>query len=417
MLGLAEGTTDPGEIRRAYAAKVRESPPDRDPEAFRLIREAYELLRDGDFGVAGDDDWDDADADVDPGPLEPPAWKTDRKTRPPADEGAPSQPPPGRETRRFDPEALCEAELAAVERAAALAPGEERAAALRKALRALANRAHQDSRLAPLWSAAFLRAVREGRPPLRPALFVQVGDVVLDLREGDGELANHVIDDLLLVVDFDGLESLAHALRESGREPLHRVEHVELKLATALALVQPALARAIADRAFRRRPRAERDRNDWDEFDRRIAASKGLSRVKPDVVRYLAALAAGQPWDLDSSRYPAREALRVLGEQPADSALRALLLERAPEFAEAAGTGPVTKLGCGKAIALIFLAIFLIRVCVRVSDNERRERRPDTERILRDADRSIRETERLLRELQEKRNRLQPPSPAPPPDR
>lgn len=411
MLGLAEGTTDPGEIRRAYAAKVRESPPDRDPEGFRLIREAYESLRDGEFGSAEEDQLD--DADVDPEPVEPPAWKTDRKTRPPADGSAPTPPPPDRETRRFDPEALCRAELAAVERAAALAPGEDRSAALRKALRALANRAHQDVRLVPLWSAAFLREVWQARPPLRPARFVQVGDVVLDLREGDGEVASHVIDDLLQVWDYDGLETLARALHEFGREPRYRVEQVELKLATAIALVQPALARALADRAFRQRARAALDGNDWDEFDRRIAAAKGLSKVARTVVRYLAALVAGRPWDQETSRYPAREALRVVARLPADGALRALLLERAPEFVESAGEAPASGWGCGKTVAIFILVTFLIRVCVRVSDDKRPNTRPDTERILRD-------TERILRDIEEKRKRrLQPfpPSPAPPPGR
>jgi DnaJ-class molecular chaperone len=45
VLGVsAEATGE--EIRLAYVAKVKEHPPDRAPEEFERIREAYETLRD-----------------------------------------------------------------------------------------------------------------------------------------------------------------------------------------------------------------------------------------------------------------------------------------------------------------------------------------------------------------------------------
>ena len=44
-LGLDE-TADDEAVRAAYLAAVRKSPPDRDPEGFRRIREAYEVLQD-----------------------------------------------------------------------------------------------------------------------------------------------------------------------------------------------------------------------------------------------------------------------------------------------------------------------------------------------------------------------------------
>ncbi|MDO8690124.1 MAG: DnaJ domain-containing protein [Dehalococcoidia bacterium] len=43
-LGVAPDATG-GEIRRAYLEKVREHPPERDPEGFKRVREAYEHLR------------------------------------------------------------------------------------------------------------------------------------------------------------------------------------------------------------------------------------------------------------------------------------------------------------------------------------------------------------------------------------
>jgi DnaJ-class molecular chaperone len=51
VLGLDETATDDA-IREAYIAAIRASPPDRDPQGFRRIREAYEHLRDPERRVA-----------------------------------------------------------------------------------------------------------------------------------------------------------------------------------------------------------------------------------------------------------------------------------------------------------------------------------------------------------------------------
>jgi len=45
ILGVAPDS-GPEEIRRAYLKKIKESPPDRAPEKFELIRDAYHMLRD-----------------------------------------------------------------------------------------------------------------------------------------------------------------------------------------------------------------------------------------------------------------------------------------------------------------------------------------------------------------------------------
>jgi curved DNA-binding protein CbpA len=51
ILGIDETATDDA-IREAYIAAIRIAPPDRDPEGFRRIREAYEQLRDPERRVA-----------------------------------------------------------------------------------------------------------------------------------------------------------------------------------------------------------------------------------------------------------------------------------------------------------------------------------------------------------------------------
>ena len=45
-LGLGAGEADEATIKRAYRRAAAEHPPDRDPELFRRVRQAYELLRD-----------------------------------------------------------------------------------------------------------------------------------------------------------------------------------------------------------------------------------------------------------------------------------------------------------------------------------------------------------------------------------
>lgn len=45
VLGLTPGAGDE-QVRAAYLAKVKEHPPDRSPQQFERIRDAYEMLRD-----------------------------------------------------------------------------------------------------------------------------------------------------------------------------------------------------------------------------------------------------------------------------------------------------------------------------------------------------------------------------------
>lgn len=46
VLGLEPGLADAASVRLAYRSAVREHPPDRDPDGFRRVRAAYELLLD-----------------------------------------------------------------------------------------------------------------------------------------------------------------------------------------------------------------------------------------------------------------------------------------------------------------------------------------------------------------------------------
>ncbi len=46
VLGVIEEASDE-QIRKSYLEKVRQSPPERDPDRFKEIRRAYEVLKDG----------------------------------------------------------------------------------------------------------------------------------------------------------------------------------------------------------------------------------------------------------------------------------------------------------------------------------------------------------------------------------
>ena len=45
-LGLGATECDPAAIKRAYRTAIVAHPPDTDPDAFRRVRDAYELLKD-----------------------------------------------------------------------------------------------------------------------------------------------------------------------------------------------------------------------------------------------------------------------------------------------------------------------------------------------------------------------------------
>lgn len=51
VLGIDE-TADDEVVRAAYIVGIRRCPPDRDPEGFRRIREAYEAVRDAERRLA-----------------------------------------------------------------------------------------------------------------------------------------------------------------------------------------------------------------------------------------------------------------------------------------------------------------------------------------------------------------------------
>jgi len=408
VLGVPEGTSDPREIRRAYAAKVREHPPDSDAEGFRLVREAYEALRKRKEALAAFGE--PAHEGAPSRPEEEAAWRAERKLRSHPDAVPEDIPAPLREARDDDPEPSVEAELAAIDGAAALPAGEERDGALCEALRTLADRARADPRLVAAWSRAMLQVAWDARDPSLAVRCARIGDVLLDLVEGEGEVALRIVATLRGRGDLTALAKLARAILETDGEPRQGIEHVVLPLATSLALLDPSLARDLADHAFRQRAQGRGESSEWQELDRRLAAAKELGPIEPGLARFLSLLLDGRRGTGPESRRAASAARRRVATLPEESALVALLHERAPGLLEASKAGTAKPWGWGKYVATIWLVVILARACGEFAGERGPPLPRDTERMLRDMEKILeraRETE--------KRSGLQPRTPPKPP--
>src|SRR5688572_12621326 len=93
-LGLATPTSAEA-IRRAYLRAVRAHPPERDPDGFRLVREAYDVLKDSPWLWVAESPGVETDAPEDTlAPLDssPTGTRVDDESEPlPEDEDEPAQ--------------------------------------------------------------------------------------------------------------------------------------------------------------------------------------------------------------------------------------------------------------------------------------------------------------------------------------
>ncbi len=400
VLGIREETTDPKEIRRAYAAKVREHLPDVDAEGFRLVRAAYEFLRDG--ATVRFDGERRREPEEDAEPPAPPVL-AERETRP--DPGGESPIPradaPLRESRPREAAAPGANALDAVRAAAALPAGEARDARLRAAILALADRMHEDPRLVAAWS----RAVLETEDPERPWLIAsstRQQDVVKDIFEADGEVAGRVITLLRERGHFDHLVRLARAVLDTPGEPRQEVGRVLAFLAASIAIVACDLGQALADRVFRSAARKEEAIPDWLELDRRLAAGREARGARPEVRDFLAARADALKWDQAKERRVAMDAARHVARLDPSAVLRGLLDERAAglvasadaRYPRRAPRKAEASSGWRYVALVVVLCFGLYRACSR--------ERPDTKDWRKDHERLMRETDDLLRGLREK---------------
>lgn len=314
------------DLKRAYARKVKQHPPDVDPEGFQLVREAYEIL-----GA-----WTREAMEEEPGGMEDiaaeePTVLAERRIRPAPPDDLP--PPPSRtpapETRRREARAD---DLADVDAAAALPKGKERDKKLHAALRALADRMQEDRGLVAVWSRALLETVDDPERPRLVVSYARYGDIVLDLFEAEGLLAGRVFRIFRSEGKFDRLKRLALAVLDHRGEPRHDVGLPFAFLAASVAIVAPDAARGLADRAFRGATRKEEATPAWLDLDRLLAAGEEALVASEPARTYLAArLDRTAP---DRAGEPI--AMRLVARLSRSSALRSMLLERDPGFVAAA---------------------------------------------------------------------------------
>lgn len=316
VLGLdPAAATDPAAVRAAYARLIRLHRPDRDPEGFRRLRDAYEALTTG-GGVPA--------ARVDatrpqPSPAPPVAAPA---ADPAAGAGERAEPAPGSSgagsgTTPADPP------LAMLD--TVLAGGDERALADALARFLVARRAAR----------ALPRADGElaARLARHPALLAALAAVQLvELAAGGGACLDAVITVRATAADWPALTAIGQAWL--ARDPAHDGADAGRRsawLAGILAVPEGALARRLADDAFLHLDRAERVHLGTIDFPLAIGAD--LVPLAP-VPRHAlaAALVSGTSPSDPALR---RQLARFLAGCGPRSAARAAVADRLPALAAA----------------------------------------------------------------------------------
>lgn len=364
VLGLPHATTDRAAIRRAYAQRIREHPPEDDPQGFRQVRDAYQwLLHVSDLVARG------AKVEFEePGPATAPetAASPNAGTTPATAAEPGLVPGPSPATPRDSPpsptpdaiaareaEARAEAEdarrrllvdhgalLAPLAQAAALPDGSERDAALVAALKDVTRTVVARPDLADAWRRACWAWFFD-RTDLMAA---GVGDDEW-LRAAEwGAFAEceAILTALVLARRWDRIERFAARLaevHEARREDLDREDgraRLLVTTAQAIAVISPKTARRLLDEAFRVASVEERRSLPFDhaEMMRRVGDEVGgWSRT---AAGFLATVALRCEWDGDATRPDAKEAMKKIAALPRGDALRQWLSREVPSLVEKA---------------------------------------------------------------------------------
>lgn len=337
VLGLSDAAPTRADVRRAYAARLRVHPPDRDPAGFRRIRDAYEALAGlGDAELAA---WaahaqrggggssgrapEDEDAD-EPGTTARPIAPS-----PSADAPWPDTPPPNPlrpDTLR--PDTLRPATLRPEAAPAALGTFE---ADLRARLDAATSAADR------------LEIVRGVMPAAErdPALARATARVVAATDPSDEKtLAAAATPTFAMALLASGDESTVADLAARWNRPEHWPHLIEwaqhaddhvppiaalaspealVALAREVAVLRPHTALHLADEAFVHAPPDRRAGFPMDDVDRWARASIALGDDQPAARRGLALWAIGPPVAGDAAQAEALEALDAVVELAAQA--------------------------------------------------------------------------------------------------
>lgn len=265
VLGLEPGCS-PADVRAAYARLLKQHRPDVDPEGFRRIREAYELLRDG------------ASRGGAPGPADLPfsiraAFHAGTAPAADATHGTGQE---GADPHRADPHRrpprppLAQRWLRALARTRARGqPG-----AMARLQRRLVQ-CHRSNRTTHAAISIVLTAELEYDGPGVRAL-LEPADAVLAVRNGHVGLAEGMAREALHAGDAAGLTRLLAALEAEFRRSTTEAGAVAtMGVAKWSALIDANRAEAAADLLFGCGMRAR----DFDDLDRWILAGNEVTRA------------------------------------------------------------------------------------------------------------------------------------------
>jgi len=415
VLGVARGETDPAVIRRAYAEQVRLHRPDEDPEGFRRVRAAYEMLlawsrREEGGGQTGEDEGEQA--------REGPAPLTERRLRGASgDAGARADVP--------DPASPDHPALEELRAASQIPSPAHRREALRQAAAHLGEAMRADPRFVPAWSEALVGEF--GREPGVLAEVAGDADLVAELETGGSAVTRIVLEHLVGTNELARLESFGRAVLDSHAPALegHAAGGLHFALAQALAIVSVGLARELVDRAVEIVPglaRMDAADGSLDRLDELLVAGSEVAGWKRDqrcaAARMVARGKAGRA--LDRAEAIVLDMARTLAR---DSVVRGLLLG----YSTAPAPVPSTRrrrTGRPAAVALpVFAVLVLVGLIGRLADHAPHSRfdRTDIRRSIDDARRAIDDARRLQTELDQLRGKAdtepgEAPTPASAPD-
>ncbi|MCW8129977.1 MAG: J domain-containing protein [Planctomycetota bacterium] len=346
ILGVAPNCP-PDELRKAYAALLKVHRPDKDPEGFRRIRDAYEFMRDHPDLFAGMGDVRAVPADFE---AEPPAEVVPRATADPA------EPPPA---------------AAASEAPAPPGPPPERSTVIAGVLPFRPRRQVRNTRLRKL-ARALARARRANKPKAERRALKKLlhlwrrkktsggawdGFVAKQLQRDDGlALSLTRPADALRDCERDGTRVALTLLREHARRgawPEVSATLAELEkqfqerhmLSTAVTLLGGAGLMALFDwkraqdlvnAAYPVLPEAARQAL-LPEIDRAIQAGKEVASLRAPVRSVLASASLAPP---QAAGPELSSAIRQVSYMGKAQTARAYLAERFPQFQSSLRTPP-----------------------------------------------------------------------------
>ncbi|MFO0933421.1 MAG: J domain-containing protein [Planctomycetota bacterium] len=325
-LGLAP-TADRAAIRRAYAQGVRLHRPDDDPAGFRAVRDAYELLSrlpDADLAALV------ADATAVAGRTTAPTG-TDAA----ADAaGTADAPAAAGEREETDGVVLPATWTQALHAARALPAGAARDEAVVAALEAAARDAHADPSLWRAWQRALETSI-EGRGDLLLGLVPEDRAVAL-LRHAPSDLPAILPQGFVATRRWGRLRGMAAAVLEAAPTLDQPIVVLTFRaLAVAIAVLDPAVARSLADRAFALAPPAMRGELALGVVDTLARVGDEWADRSGEAKLLLTSIAAGV-YDPASPLGGERDVIHRTGRLGADSATAQLLREGAPTLLERA---------------------------------------------------------------------------------